>query len=213
MLEIRKWIHETRADEATKNLIRHGFEAINESQSLSAVDEVMKRVPPTKTVGVGGSVTLRELGLIEALKQRGNLLYDHWKEGIGREESLKIRKAQQGCDIYLTSANAVTLSGEIVNVDGFCNRISSMAFGPEEVILVAGKNKIVRDVSEGLARIKNRVAPMNARRFGADTPCARLGRCVDCDSPQRICRGTLILERRPFATKMLVILVMEDLGY
>jgi hypothetical protein len=88
-----------------------------------------------------------------------------------------------------------------------------MTFGPGEVIIVAGKNKIVKDLPEAIARIKNFVAPMNAKRFGADTPCVKIGRCVDCDSPQRICRGTLILERRPFGTDILVMIVMEDLGY
>jgi len=213
MDDTERWFDETRAHETIKNLIKHEFEAIQVSDRSVACSEILQRIPVTKTVGIGGSVTLRELGLIEELEKRGNLLYDHWKEGISREESLKIRRAQRSCDIYLTSTNAVTVSGEIVNVDGFGNRISSMTFGPEEVIIVAGKNKIVRDVSEALARIKNIAAPMNARRFGSDMPCASLGRCVDCDSPQRICRGTLILERRPFATKVLVILVMENLGY
>jgi len=100
-----------------------------------------------------------------------------------------------------------------VNIDGFCNRIAAMAFGPQEVIIVAGGNKIVKDVPEAISRIRNIAAPMNAKRFGADTPCAKLGRCVDCDSPQRICRGTLILERKPFATNILMMIVQEDLGY
>jgi L-lactate utilization protein LutB len=211
--EINKWFYETRADEATKNLIKHGFEAIKVSSALSAVEEIMKHILPTKTVGVGGSVTLREIRVIDKLQKQGNVIYDHWKPGLSQEDSLGIRKMQQSCDVFLTGANAVTLSGEIVSIDGFGNRISSMMFGPKEVMIVAGYNKLVRDVPEAIQRVKTVAAPMNAKRFGADTPCARLGKCTDCDSPQRICRGTLILERRPFATKMLVVLVMEDLGY
>jgi len=213
MDEIREWFDQTRVDETIKNLTQHGFEATWVADRSSACNEILKRIPPTKTVGIGGSVTLREIGLIDKLNEQRNVLYDHWKPGISKEESLKIRKAQQSCDVYLTSANAITLNGEIVNIDGFCNRISAIAFGPGEVIFVAGKNKLVENVSDGFARIKNRVAPMNAKRFGADTPCVKIGRCVDCDSPQRICRGTLILERRPFGTNMLVMIVMEDLGY
>lgn len=148
------------------------------------------------------------------MREQGNTLYDHWQEGLGKDESLKIRKAQQSCDVYLTSVNAITLSGEMVKTDGYCNRISSMVFGPGEVIVIAGRNKIVQDIPEALSRIKNVAAPLNDRRFGASAPCVKLGRCVDCDSPQRICIGTLILERRPLATNMLVMVVAhEDLGY
>ncbi|MFB3886532.1 MAG: lactate utilization protein [Thermodesulfobacteriota bacterium] len=213
MDEIRKWFWEVRVDEAVKNLVKHGFEANKASDRLSAVDEIMKRIPPERTVGTGGSVTLREIGILDRLRKQGNLIYDHWTKGMGKEDSLRMRRLQQSSDVFLTSANAVTLSGEIVSIDGFGNRISSMTFGPKEVIIVAGQNKIVRDVGEGVNRIKTWAAPMNAKRFGADTPCARLGRCTDCDSAERICRGILIMERRPFATPTLVVIVMEDLGY
>ncbi len=213
MDEARRWFFEVRADEAVKNLIKHGFEALRVSDRLAACSEILRKIPPTKTVGVGGSVTLREIGIIEKLQEQGNVIYDHWKPGLSKEDSFGVRKLQQSCDVFLTGANAVTLSGEIVNIDGFGNRISSMVFGPKEVMIVAGYNKLVRDIPEGLHRIKTLAAPMNARRFGADTPCARLGKCMDCDSPERICRGTLILERRPFATPAGVVIVMEDLGY
>ena len=213
MDEIRRWFFEVRADETIKNLIKHEFEAIKVSERSSAVDEIMKRIPPTKNVGVGGSVTLREIGIIDKLQEQGNVIYDHWKHGLSKEDSITIRKMQQSSDVFLTSANAVTSNGEIVSIDGFGNRISSMIFGPKEVMIVAGCNKIVQDIPEAMHRIKTVAAPMNAKRFGADTPCARLGKCMDCDSPQRICRGTLIMERRPFATPTLVVIVMEDLGY
>lgn len=213
MNEIVKWFYETMVNESIRNLKKHDFEAFFVWDRLAACEEILKRVPKDKTLGIGGSVTIREIGIIDRFKRQGNIIYDHWQEGLSKEESLKIRKAQQSSDVYLTSANAITLNGEIINIDGFCNRISTMTFGPKEVVFVVGKNKLVRDVKEGIERIKNISAPMNSRRFGADTPCAKLGRCTDCNSPQRICRGILILERRPFATKMLVIIVMEDLGF
>ena len=121
-----------------KNLIKHGFEAIKVSDRSAACNEILKRVPSNKTVGLGGSVTLREIGLISLLEKQGNVIYDHWKQGITQEESLRIRRAQQSSDVYITSANAITLSGEIVNIDGACNRISAMSFGPQEVIILAG---------------------------------------------------------------------------
>ena len=208
-----KRVLKTKMDETVGNLVKHGFEAFGVSDRSTASSEILKRIPATKTVGLGGSVTIRELGLPDALTKRGNLLYDHWKPGLSGEESLRTRRAQLSCDVFISGANAITLNGEIVNVDGFGNRIAATVFGPGEVIIVAGMNKIVRDVPEALRRIKTIAAPMNAKRFGADTPCARLGQCVDCDSPQRICRGMLIMERKPFATPALVVLVMEDLGF
>jgi len=213
MDEIRRWFFEVRADETIKNLIKHEFEAIKVSERLSGVEEIMKRIPPTKTVGVGGSVTLREIGIIDRLQEQGNVIYDHWKQGISNEDSVRIRRLQQSSDVFLTGANAVTSNGEIVSIDGFGNRISSMMFGPKGVMIIAGVNKIVKDIPEAIHRLKTVAAPMNAKRFGADTPCARLGKCMDCDSPQRICRGTLIMERKPFVTPTLVVIVMEDLGY
>lgn len=213
MDEIRQWFFETRTDETAKNLIKHGFEVIQVPDRRAACREALKRIPRDKTVGVGGSVTLREIGLIDQLRVQGNILYDHWTPGLTPEESLKTRKAQQSCDLYLSGSNAVTMEGEIVNVDGYGNRIASITFGPEEVIIVVGRNKIVKDIGAALTRIKEIAAPMNARRFGLKAPCAETGRCIDCDSPHRACRGTLILERRPFSTKMLVIIVQEDLGY
>ena len=213
MDETRQWFYEVRVAETVKNLIRHGFNTNKVPDRSAACNEILNRIPLTKTVGLGGSITLREMGLVSLLEKQGNILYDHWKQGITDEESLSIRKAQQSCDVYITSANAVTLNGEIINSDGFCNRISSMVFGPKEVIIVIGMNKIVRDISAGIDRVKNVAAPLNAKRLGLDLPCATVGRCVECDSPLRMCRGTMILERKPVATNMLVIIVQEDLGY
>ncbi len=213
MNEVRQRFYEVKVAEAVKNLIKHGFEAIKVPDRSAACAEILKRVPSKKTVGFGGSVTLREIGLPSLLERQGNILYDHWKQGLTQEESLKVRRDEQSSDVFITSANAITLSGEIVNIDGACNRISAMGFGPKEVIVLAGKNKIVKDISAGIARIKNEAAPLNAIRLGLDLPCAKVGRCVECDSPQRICRGTLILERIPLHTNMLVIVVEEDLGF
>jgi len=210
---IRQWHDHLRAEEAAKNLEKHGFSVLQVPTRKEACEEVLKRIPPSKTVGVGGSLTIRELGIVEKLREQGNILFDHWQEGLTQEESLKVRRAQQSCDLFLTSSNAVTLKGELVNVDGFCNRIAAMAFGPPEVIFCVGRNKLVSDLPAAIARIKEIVAPMNARRFGLNPPCVKTGRCVDCDSPERVCRGTLILERKPMATDMLVVLIGEDLGF
>ncbi|OGP63335.1 MAG: lactate utilization protein C, partial [Deltaproteobacteria bacterium RBG_13_53_10] len=168
--------------------------------------------PETK-VGVGGSVTIREVGILDQLRAKGHLVYDHWAPGFSREDSLRIRKSQMTCDLFLSSSNAVTMSGELVNIDGAGNRVNSITFGPGKVILVSGYNKLVEDVQEAIKRIKNVVGPMNARRLKIDLPCAKTGRCVDCNSPDRFCRAVVILERKPLLTDILVILVGEELGY
>jgi hypothetical protein len=116
-------------------------------------------------------------------------------------------------DLFLSSVNAVTLNGELVNVDGIGNRVNSTNFGPGKVILIAGCNKIVEDVQEAIKRIKNVAAPLNARRLNIDVPCAKVGRCVDCNTPSRICRVVTIHERKPSLTDILIILVGEELGF
>ena len=150
MDEVRRWFDEARAEEAAKNLIRHGFDAIKLPDRKAACDELLRRIPREKTVGVGGSVTLREIGLIDQLKAGGNILYDHWTPGLSPDESLKSQKGPAVLRCLYDKRKCRDLDGEIVNVDGFCNRISAMAFGPEEVIMMAGKNKLVQDVPEAL---------------------------------------------------------------
>jgi hypothetical protein len=105
------------------------------------------------------------------------------------------------------------LNGELVNIDGSGNRVNSTVFGPGKVILVAGYNKIVGDVQEAIKRIRNVAAPINAKRLNVDVPCAKLAKCVDCNSPNRICRVVVIHERRPSLTDILIILVGEELGF
>ena len=204
---------EEKAKKAVEKLESHDFKAVFAKNKEEAVAEIWKHVTPQQRVGVGGSITIRELGILERLEAQGNVLYNHWKAGLPKEEILQIRKAQMTSDLFLSSANAVTMNGELVNIDGIGNRINSSVFGPGKVILVAGFNKIVEDVPEAIRRIKNVSAPLNARRLNIDVPCAKIGKCVDCNSPNRICRAIVIHERRPSLTDMLIILVGEELGF
>jgi L-lactate utilization protein LutB len=210
---IKEWWIEERAKKAIEKLEAHDFKAIFVKNKEEAVVKIWKHVTPEQKVGVGGSVTIRELGILDRLETQGNILFNHWKPGLSKEELLSIRKSQMNSDLFLSSINAVTLDGEIVNIDGIGNRVNSIIFGPKKVILVAGYNKIVEDVQEAIKRIKNVAAPLNARRLNIDVPCAKAGECVDCSSPNRICRAMVILERRPSLTDMLIILVGEELGF
>jgi len=210
---IRQWWVEERAKRVVQSLENHDFKALFVKDREEVKKEIRKHLSPGMKIGVGGSITIREIGIVEMLEKEGYLLYDHWKAGLSKEEVLGLRKSQMTSDLFMASANAITLNGEIVNIDGIGNRVNSTIFGPGKVILVLGYNKIVDNIEEAIKRIKNVATPLNARRLNLDLPCAKVGRCVDCHSPNRICRVIVIHERRPSLTDMLVILVGEELGY
>lgn len=206
------WI-EQRCKKTVEKLKGHDFEAIYVKTKEEALRQILRFVAPVTKVGVGGSITIRELGVLDQLKAMGNTVFDHWVPGLSREESLEIRKAQMSSDLFLSSSNAITMSGELVNIDGVGNRVNAINFGPKKVILVAGFNKITRNVNEAIKRVKDEASPPNARRLSLDVPCAKQGWCVDCTSPDRACRVIVIHERKPLLTDILVILVGEELGY
>lgn len=159
------------------------------------------------TVGVGGSVTVQELKLYDRLAAH-NTVYWHWVNGPAEREKAV------NAEVYLTSANALAETGEIINIDGAGNRVAAMLYGHKKVYFVIGKNKLAPTYEEALWRARNIAAPKNAQRLGCKTPCAIKGdRCYDCKSPARICRGLAVLWRPMMGAEMEVILVDENLGY
>ncbi|HYB21794.1 MAG TPA: lactate utilization protein [Thermodesulfobacteriota bacterium] len=197
-----------------ESLKKNEMEAIYFSGVEETREEVLKRIPAGAKVGVGGSITLREMGLLVALKERGHEVYDHWKEGLSRDERQAVGKDQQRADFFLTSTNALTVDGKLINIDATGNRVSSMIFGPKKVIVIAGVNKIVKNLNEGLSRLKKIAAPKNCQRRKDPTPCAQDLICHNCDIPARLCRVTTVIEKRPWGIKeFTVILVGQELGY
>ena len=197
-----------------ESLKKNEMEALYFPSAEEARAEVLKKIPPGAKVGVGGSITLREMGLLDALRERGHEVYDHWKAGLSKEERQAVGKKQQRADFFLTSTNALTRDGKLINIDATGNRVSSMIFGPEKVIVVAGVNKIVKNLNEGLSRLKKVAAPKNCQRRKDPTPCAHDLICHNCDSPARLCRVTTVIEKRPWGIKdFTVILVGQELGY
>ena len=213
MDSIRQWWIEEKLKKTAEKLEAHDFKALLVQNKKEAAEEIWRHILPGKSIGVGGSLTIRDLGILDQLRSKGHTVFDHWKAGLSQEESLEIRKSQMTCDLFLSSVNAVTINGELINIDGNGNRVNADNFGPGMVILVVGMNKVVEDVQEGIKRVKNVAAPLNARRLNVDVPCAKIGKCTDCNSPNRICRVVTILERKPSLTDMLVILVAEELGF
>jgi hypothetical protein len=200
-------------DKTGKALEANYFHVSLFSDKESLIGKIAGFVRAPFVIGFGGSLTVRELGLVERLRGDGITLLDHWKEGLTKEEISEIRIKQMTSDLFLTSANAITENGEIANIDGVGNRINSMTFGPKKVIIVAGYNKIVPDMNAALERIRNIAAPANARRLGLALPCAKTGKCQDCTSELRICRVISIIQRKPVATDISVFLLNQVLGY
>lgn len=174
-----------------------------------------------ETVSCGGSVTLAETGIFDALKSGEYNFLDRSKEGLTADDINKIYRDTFFADAYLTSANALTMNGELINVDGNANRVSAILFGPKKVIAVVGANKIVKDVQEGIKRVKQIAAPLNTKRLGKNTPCSKTGVCVGfggnladgCHSPDRICCDYVISAYQRLENRIKVIICQEELGY
>ena len=176
---------------------------------------IIDQIKEGELVGTGGSVTLREdLGLVEALREKGNTVVDHWEDEGSYEKRIELKRKHREVDVFLSSANAITEEGIIVNLDGGGNRVASTCSGPKRVILVAGLNKLVKTTDDAISRTRNKAAPINAVRKSLKTPCAETGVCIDCDSPGRICAALLILLKKPMdIDTFTVILVNEEMGY
>jgi L-lactate utilization protein LutB len=201
-------------DRVIERLRRNEMEAVYFSTVAEAKAEVLRRIPERAKVGIGGSITLREMGIPEVLEKKGHEVYDHWRAGLSKEKRQEVGKKHQRADVFLTSTNALTLDGKLINVDATGNRVTSMIFGPGKVLVICGVNKIVRNLNEGLARVKKVAAPRNCQRRKDPTPCAQDLICRNCDTPARLCRVTTIIERRPWGIKeFAIILVGEELGY
>ena len=212
---IKTWYAEDRGKRAVEALKKRGFNAHYVETQAQAKEMILKEIPSGATVGVGGSVTVRGLGVLEELKAKGHKVLDHWEiPHSAVEESFQMRRAQQACDVFLASSNAITLEGQLVNTDGSGNRVNAMTFGPRKAIVVAGVNKIVPNLERALQRIKEIGVPMNAKRLQQSPPCIQAGKCVDCRVPQRACRITSIIEwKPPFFSDYLVIIIGENLGF
>ncbi|RJR26572.1 MAG: lactate utilization protein [Desulfobacteraceae bacterium] len=207
------WLWEKLGLKCIENLKKHGFDAHFTSSVLQAKTLVLGMISQFESFGFGGSDTTRAMGIMEELKAGGKTIYDHWQKGLDRETDLKIRRQQGSCDCFLCSANAVSATGEIVNVDGIGNRTNAMSFGPRKIVVIAGMNKVTHDLDSALKRVREVAGPMRAKSLSMATPCAETGICSDCNSPQRICRITTILHRKPILSDISVVLVAASLGF
>lgn len=204
-----------------EHLNRNGFGTVYAADVATAREAVLSLIPVGATVGVGDSVSVRQLGVLGELGAKGRLVVDPFSREISLlSTSREISEAQRwamhkmavDCEYFITGTNAVTRDGMLVNTDAGGNRVAGMIFGPRQVVIVVGRNKIVQDLDEAFSRIKNVIALQLCKIKGRKTPCVAAGRCTDCRSPERACHVTTILERCPTYTPVTVVMVDADLG-
>lgn len=206
-------------------LEKNNIKAFYCESSAEAVTLVKDMLFKGATITRGGSESVKESGVFDLINNGDYRFLDRTRKGITKEEEMESYKETVGGDFYFCSANAVTKDGQIVNIDGYSNRVSAIAFGPKKVIMIVGKNKIANDLDEAILRIKTIAAPKNCIRLNKNTPCATLGKCVcvkdnyilkiyeGCSSPDRICRNVLISGPQVIKDRINVIIINEDLGY
>ncbi|MDR3588540.1 MAG: lactate utilization protein [Negativicutes bacterium] len=215
MNEFQSWHNDTLGAKTVEALNKNNFQATYAKTCQEAVEKVLALIPADATVGMGGSWTnIEDLSLADLLEKRGHTVYNHNKPGLTPEQVNDYRHKQLGCDVFLSGSNAVTLDGQLVNVDGAGNRVAAMIFGPKKVIIIAGINKITRDVPEAEQRIQLYAAPINNKRLNRPNPCTKTGICMDCQGPTRICNITTILRKKPAGIgEYHIIIVGESLGF
>ena len=208
-IEIR---NEKAAGKVIKNLARRNIEACYCPTTREAVEKLLEMIPSGSSVTWGGSMSIRDIGIPAALAEAGKYeVYDRDK-APDRAAATEIYLKAFSCDYYLSSANAITEDGIIVNIDGTGNRVAAITFGPRNVIFVIGMNKLTQDVDSALARARSLAAPVNTARFDIQTPCKLDGVCHNCLSDDCICNYIHYLRHSPKG-KHKVILVGESLGY
>lgn len=190
-----------------RNIEVRYFDSIND-----AAETVLNLIPTGSTVGIGHSLTLQKMNITNMLIERGNVVFD--KElASTREDCKALKKKALLADWYISGSNAVSEDGRIVNVDHSGNRAAAITFGPENVILIVGKNKVVNTLEEAIHRAKNIACPQNARRAGFNPPCVSLNKCIDCTSPERVCNSLSIIEGQSEKDRMKLLIINENLGY
>lgn len=200
------------AKKITASLKRRHFEAYYCPTPEEVVEQVKQLIPEGSTVSWGGSMTIRDLGVTKALKQGGYVVYDRDDVSTPEDKEAIYRQAFS-TDFYLSSVNAMTEDGVLVNIDGNGNRVAAITWGPKRVIFVVSMNKVCQDIHAAMARARGTAAPINAARFDINTPCQKDGLCHDCHSPQSICNYIHIMRNSYPSGRHTVILTEAVTGY
>ena len=201
--------NELLAQKVIKGLASRNMNGFYAESKKAALAKALELIPENSSVTMGGCMSAHEIGLVDALKQGSYDFIDRDDYEDKREAMLMADDA----DFFLSSANAMTEDGVLINIDGNANRVSAIAQGPKKVLFIVGMNKVCSDIDGAMKRARNVAAPINAQRFGLSTPCAKTGACMDCKSPDTICCQFLITRYSMHKDRISVILVNDDLGF
>lgn len=207
-LVIEKRVHKTI--ENLKKRQMNGYYIKNINDLYKTINDI---IPDDSVVSVGGSMTLFETGVIEYLRSRNVTFLDRYQEGLTADDIKSIYRQAFSADGYFTSTNAITEDGELYNVDGRGNRVAAMIYGPDKIIVIAGTNKIVKDIDEAIERNRTLAAPANVQRLNRNTPCHTTGYCTDCNSPDRICNAYTIIDKQFDPDRIHVLFMDGHYGY
>lgn len=207
-----KKYYEKRAHILVKNLKERHFEAWYCESKSEALEKALELIPDHATVGWGGALSAAQIGLIDAVRAGEFHAYDR-DTCDTPEERVKMMKKCLTADVFLTGANAISMDGQMVNIDGTGNRVAAIVYGPDSIIVIAGMNKVVDTLEDAVRRARTVAAPMNQQRFPHQTPCQITGTCADCKSPDCICNQILITRNCRPAGRIKFIIVGEELGF
>lgn len=213
MNEIYNLHNETVGSKVVENLKKNDFSAIYFKTGEEASEFIMGNINKGDKVGFGGSMTVVKLGIQEKVAYIGGIVLDHGDPTLSADDKMETMRGELLSDVFICSSNAVTMDGELVNIDGVGNRIAAMTFGPKKVIIVVGVNKICKNESSAFERLEQFASPMNNMRLKMPNSCTKTGICMDCKAPSRICRVYSVIKRRPARTDMTVVVIGEEFGY
>ena len=211
-MNVREMRNEVLGNRVVKALESRNMEAYYVKTKEAALAKALELIPEGSSISWGGTMSAQEIGLTDALHKGNYDVYDR-EQVETREEKEKIAHQALNCDFFIGSTNALSEDGVLVNVDGNANRVAAFAYGPKYVLLIVGMNKVVKTEADAMSRARNEAAPINAQRFGVDTPCVKNGSCFNCKSPQCICCQILITRFSKVPKRTKIILVDENLGF
>ncbi len=217
MKEILKNYWDIKLQKVKNNLEKNNFEAhiaqtLDEARDL-VIKKMVEELQP-KSISFGGSMTVVECGIYDSIKKIKNLeVIDTYDTTVSSSEKMDRRRRSLLVDLYITGTNALVENGVLVNLDGMGNRVAAITFGPKNVVIVVGRNKIVSDMEEAMIRVKEFAAPVNAIRLKRKTPCTKTAECENCSSPERICNMWSIIEKSAPKGRIKIILINQDIGF
>ena len=208
-----KWVNEEKILRIITSLEKNNMNGYLVKSKEELIDKIISLTNKGEKVSCGGSMSLVETGVMDLLRSGRYEFLDRAKEGLSIEDIDRIYRECFFTDTYFSSSNAITEDGELYNVDGNGNRVAALLFGPKKVIIVAGVNKIVKNLDEAIKRNREIAAPANAKRLNKNTPCTKVGYCMDCNSKEKICREYTVISSQKDKDRIHVIFLNENIGY